>query len=302
MSAGPMAVGVRQSYDQLMRTPGAAWWRPVLGTILVFLAWSVAGAPIAAALEAIGRQTPGSVTWLGLLAMNLTAATVIPLSMLVARKFNHQTPGRLSSVDGRLRRRPLVWFGLAAMAVELLALLLIWIGGIDLIAKPVGVAPDAAAIITVTLLTTTLQAAGEEYFFRGYLFQAVGSIVRSRLATVVVTSVLFMFSHGVLPWESPALFADRFAFGLLAGYLVIRTGGLEASIAAHAANNIITFVVAALTNTVTASLSATDAPWPLTTVDIAKFVAFAAVAVVLACRWKLSHHADQATKEDSSSV
>jgi hypothetical protein len=94
--------------------------------------------------------------------------------------------------------------------------------------------------------------------------------------------------HGIWPWESLPLFLDRFAFGLVAGFLVVRTGGLEASIAAHAANNVVTFVFAALTDSVGASLGADEAPWSLVAVDIVKFVAFGLVALWLARRVKLA--------------
>ena len=143
-------------------------------------------------------------------------------------------------------------------------------------------------MIAVTLLTSTFQAAGEEYFFRGYLLQAVGALVRSSVVAVLAHTVLFTMAHGIWPWESPALFLDRFAFGVVAGFLVVRTGGLEASIAAHAANNVVTFVFAALTDSVGDSLGADDAPWSLVAVDVAKFVAFGLVALWLARRFKLA--------------
>jgi hypothetical protein len=116
--------------------------------------------------------------------------------------------------------------------------------------------------------------------------------VRSRLVAVLVTAVIFTMAHGIWPWESPALFLDRFAFGVVAGLLVVRTGGLEASIAAHAANNVVTFIYAALTNSVGDSLGAKDAPWSLVLLDIAKFVAFGVVAVLLARRQKLATTCD----------
>jgi hypothetical protein len=86
----------------------------------------------------------------------------------------------------------------------------------------------------------------------------------------LITTVLFTMAHGIWPWDSPALLLDRLVFGLVASYLVVRTGGPAVSIAAHAANNVVTFVFAALTNTVGSSLQATDAPWPLVAVDVAQ--------------------------------
>jgi membrane protease YdiL (CAAX protease family) len=213
--------------------------------------------------------------------------------MLVATKLNKQTPGLLSSVEGRIRWRPLAWFGVAAVALELLALLVVDLGGVDVLSSGHdGAAKDAAGVIAVALLTSTLQAAGEEYFFRGYLMQTVGALARSPIVAVLATAVIFTMAHGIWPWESPALFLDRFAFGVVAGLLVVRTGGLEASIAAHAANNVVTFIYAALTDSVGDSLGAKDAPWSLVVLDVAKFAAFGVVAVLLARRQKLATTCD----------
>jgi membrane protease YdiL (CAAX protease family) len=240
----------------------------------------------------IRKDPEGTISWFGLLTTNLTLIVLIPLAMVVATRLNHQTPGLLSSVVGRIRWRPMLWFGLAAVVVELLMLGVIKVGGVQLLDGGDGAAADAAGVIAVVLLTSSLQAAGEEYFFRGYLLQAVGSFVRSSVVAVVVTTVLFTIAHGVWPWESPALFLDRFAFGLVAGFLAVRTGGLEASIAAHAANNVVTFIYAALTNSVSASLNASDAGWGLVAVDVSKFVLFGAVAVLLARKQNLATTCD----------
>jgi membrane protease YdiL (CAAX protease family) len=194
-------------------------------------------------------------------------------------------------VAGGLRWRPLAWFALAAIVIELLALAVVQFGDIELATgerHSGGAAPDAVAVIVVTLLTSTFQAAGEEYYFRGYLLQAMGALVRSTAIVVAVTALLFTAAHGIWPWQSPALFVDRLAFGLVAAVLVIRTGGLEASISAHAANNVVTFIFAALTDSVGASLGVKDAPWSLVTVDVVKFVAFGAVALLIARRLGLT--------------
>jgi membrane protease YdiL (CAAX protease family) len=276
----------------LLRNPVTARWTPILGAFTILAGWMIGSVLILSIQQAIREDPEGTVSWIGLLATNLTLVLLIPLSMLVARKLNRQAPGLLSSVTGKLRWRSLAWFAAAAVLLELVMLGVILVGGVDLLGDGGGVADDAAAVIAVTLLTSTFQAAGEEYFFRGYLLQAVGALVRSSLVAVLVTTVIFTMAHGVWPWESPALFLDRFAFGLVAGMLVIITGGLEASIAAHVANNVITFIYAALTDSVGDSLGATDAPWSLVAVDVAKFVAFGAIAVLMARRQRLETRCD----------
>ncbi|TWD75409.1 membrane protease YdiL (CAAX protease family) [Kribbella amoyensis] len=284
-----------QPYHRLLRNPVTASWTVVLGAFAILAGWMFASVVILSIQQAIRPDPEGTVSWFGLLATNLSLIALIPLCLLVATRLNHQTPGLLSSVTARLRWKPLAWFAVAAVAIELVMLGVIKVGGVALLdnsGSGGGVASDAAAVIAVTLLTSTFQAAGEEYFFRGYLLQAVGTLVRSSLVAVLVTTVLFTMAHGIWPWESPALFLDRFAFGLVAGLLVVRTGGLEAAIAAHAANNVITFIYAALTDSVGDSLGAQDAPWSLVAVDVAKFALFGAVAIWLARKQRLATTCD----------
>jgi membrane protease YdiL (CAAX protease family) len=262
----------------------------VLGAFTILVGWMIASLVIVGAQVTIRKDPEGTLSWFGLLATNLTLITLIPLSVLIARALNRQTPGLLSSVVGRLRWRPLAWFALVAFALELVSFVIIQVADVPLATGERhggSAAPDAIAVIIVTLLTSPIQAAGEEYYFRGYLLQAVGTYLRGTAVAVVVTAILFTMAHGIWPWQSPALFVDRLAFGLVAGLLAVRTGGLEAGIAAHAANNVVTFVFAALTNSVGASLGVKDAPWPLVLIDVVKFVAFGAVAVWMGGRMKL---------------
>ena len=110
----------------------------------------------------------------------------------------------------------------------------------------------------VVLLTTPLQAAGEEYVFRGYLLQALGAVFRNRWVTILATALLFALAHGA---QNPPLFFDRFAFGFIAAWLVIRTGGLEAAIALHVLNNFLAFSIALAFSDMTTALNPTGGTW-----------------------------------------
>ncbi|HEY3509486.1 MAG TPA: type II CAAX endopeptidase family protein [Kribbella sp.] len=277
-------------YQRLLANDVTPRMYVVLGTFTILVGWLVAGVVILSVRQAIKPDPAGTLSWFGLLCTNLTLIVLIPLSMLIARLLNRQTPGLLSSVAGRLRWRPLAWFSLAAIVLELVAFAVVQFGDVPLATgeRHGGpAAPDVVAVIVITLLTSPIQAAGEEYYFRGYLLQAVGSYLRGSIVAVVVTAVLFTAAHGIWPWQSPALFVDRLAFGLVAGFLAVRTGGLEAGIASHAANNVVTFVFAGLTNTLGASLEVQDAPWSLVVIDVVKFAAFGAIALWMAGRMKL---------------
>jgi len=67
--------------------------------------------------------------------------------------------------------------------------------------------------------------------------------------------VIFALFHG-LSQDAPVFF-DRFAFGVVAGILVIRTGGLEAAIAMHVLNNFLAFGLALAFGDLTTALTAT---------------------------------------------
>jgi membrane protease YdiL (CAAX protease family) len=283
-------------YHRLMRTEGYQWWRPVFGSLVIFAGWIIATMIAVIPVVAVWPETEGKVSWATLLATNVSLAALVPICMVVYSRLHQLPAGLLGSVQLGLRWRPLLMFAGLAFAAELALLVVAVLAPVEFVGEQSGPASDAAALIAVTLLTSCFQAAGEEYLFRGYLMQAFGAMVRGPWFAVGCTSVLFTMAHGVWPWESPALFADRFAFGVIAGLLVLRTGGLEAGIAMHAANNVVTFVFAALTDSVSDSLKPQDAPVSLVLVDVVKFAVFGLLALWLARRQRLVAEADPAVQ------
>ena len=72
---------------------------------------------------------------------------------------------------------------------------------------------------------------------------------------MLLPATLFALAHGA---QDAPIFIDRFAFGLVAGILVITTGGLEAGIAMHVLNNFLAFGVALAYSDMTTALTPTD--------------------------------------------
>jgi membrane protease YdiL (CAAX protease family) len=101
----------------------------------------------------------------------------------------------------------------------------------------------------------------------------------------LVTAVLFAFAHGT---QDPWLFSDRLAFGLVASWLAWRTGGLEAPIALHAANNLVSLGYSAVEGTLSESLNASSVDWEYVVLDVAMMLVFAVVVLRLADRWQLT--------------
>jgi len=124
----------------------------------------------------------------------------------------------------------------------------------------------------VIIVTTPLQAVAEELVFRGYLMQALGSVVHQVWFPIVTTAVIFAIFHGT---QNPWLFGSRLAFGLLAGVLVWRTGGLEAGIAIHIVNNLVAFGLAIFTGTLVDVRTTTSVGWGAAMSDVVMFAACA---------------------------
>jgi hypothetical protein len=281
-----------EPYPRLLRTPHWRWWRPLLGLLLAVAVLAVLGIGVVVGASLVEAVRSGSLPDesaledfsdpLVLLANNLLLAALIPAALLAVLVVHRERPSWLFSVVGRLRWGLLWRFAVLATGTTLLGAalgsLLPGLQGPDDGSGTVD-GGRLAAQLAVIVLTTPLQAAGEEFGFRGYLTQAIASYGRSRLAGPLVagavTSLLFALAHG---GQAPLLFADRFVFGALAAWLVWRTGGLEASIALHTVNNLLALGSAALAGALSQSIDATDMPWQAFVVDVGSLLLFAALA------------------------
>jgi membrane protease YdiL (CAAX protease family) len=256
-------------YQQLGRTDLHRWWRPIVSVVVAVVVSVVAGVMLLLVVMVLAWQATGHLPTLGtgeeifrnndlasLIVMLGTIAILLPAVWLVTVLIERRGIGTLSSVAGRIRWRWLGWCFLPAAAYMLAV-----IGGgslADLLGDGppdhggdwVGWARFWPSLLVIVLLVP-FQAAAEEYIFRGWLLQAIGSFtfegrtgaVGRRLARVfrtpwpaiLVTSGLFAAGHGYSGWGP----VDIASFGVLTGLVVVLTGGLEAGIALHIVNNIV---------------------------------------------------------------
>jgi membrane protease YdiL (CAAX protease family) len=250
-------------YHRLAReTPEHAWWKlPVAGLIAVF---GYVGMTIALvlgvliALFATGHGGAEFITrWLassdqlelqepGFFALSMIGVALMLPVILVAVLITGPRPiGFLTSVEGRMR-----WGWLCRMIA--LALVVYGVALAVTLAVSEAVEPGdvnaprvddtVITVLVLVLLLTPFQAAAEEYVFRGYLLQLVGSWTRFAVIPILVSVPIFAAGHTYNFWG----LVDVGIFGLTAAYLTVRTGGLEAGIAAHIANNVVLMVVDAL--------------------------------------------------------
>ncbi|QNE44285.1 CPBP family intramembrane metalloprotease [Frigoribacterium sp. NBH87] len=253
------------AYHRLFRTlPTYRWYRPLfallLGTVFYVVASNVVVLALYAVVAAAGGADAASRLAEGLQGDPLDAsqplvmlatlgsiATMLPSVLLATKLAGLGGWGQLSSVAGRLRWRWLLRCVGPAAAFMALTVLLSYlvvplVTGDELGSGPV-TTPPAALVwsVVVILLLVPLQASAEEYVFRGFAIQSLGSWIARPLVAIVVPTVAFGLSHAYNVWGV----LDVAVFGVTAAWLTWRTGGLEAAIVAHVLNNTVLFLLLA---------------------------------------------------------
>lgn len=288
------------SYHLVQRGGRPGWWRPVVGTILLVatmltlvplllqlpfaLGYAVAGEPVADSMtRLLDLEDP---TPAGLAYLNLVLAAAIPVTWFLVRMVHGLRPRWLASVRPRIRWR---WFGLC-LGLSVLSLFVTLVVSSMLPSSSSdpqvsGSLNDFTSttrdFLLVVLLLTPLQAAGEEYAFRGYLTQAFGGLFGNRFAAVVGPALLFALAHGA---QSAPVFFDRFAFGVVAGVLVVTTGGLEAGIAMHVLNNWLAFGLALAFGDMGSTLNPVGGSWWGIPVTLTQSLVYLGLALLAARR------------------
>jgi membrane protease YdiL (CAAX protease family) len=200
--------------------------------------------------EDLDKVTNGQVTPLLFMVNNLSLAAIVPMIILAAVLIFKQRGGFMASVVGRFRWK---WFficfapllavfvlsnfaqGFVAMAV-----------GLEGEEVELGIHNTTVMMVLTILLTTPLQCAGEEYGTRGALNRATAAFFGNRkyagpIAGAIVSTAAFTAIHLASDVWLNLMYAT---FGLCGCWLVWRTGGLEAAIALHLANNYVSLATA----------------------------------------------------------
>lgn len=250
MSVSPQQ---QRSYEHALHGIRPGIWRGVIAIacflVLFFGISTVLGGLAIVADVSAGAITPeqlasGAVplTPLVMLATNLGLAVMIPISMGLQWAFFGVRPRWIWSVTGRLRSG---WLG--RLALVIVPLWLLYVGAAFAVAPEGGFAVDGSvlAFIAVIVLTTPLQAVGEEVGMRGLVQRSVGSwFAHGRTAFLVstlVSATLFGLAHFAAdPW----LIAYYVLFGVAMSIAAHRTGGLEAPMLIHTVNNVLLLLLA----------------------------------------------------------
>ncbi len=240
--------------------PQQRWWKPLVTALLgtaIYLVFTIALLVVAAivvfatsadldryldAAAVIDLSDPA------IFAFTLTSLILMIPSLILAVLIMGPKPiGLLSSVAGRIRWSWLLVCGLAALGVFVASLVVSLVIGVFFPdeSAAVPVPQDGSLLVfmlALSILAVPFQAAAEEYVFRGFLMQAIGSWLRHPAFAILLPVPLFVLGHGYDPLGQ----TDVAIFAVFAGWITWRTGGLEAAIAVHTVNNMTIFVLGAL--------------------------------------------------------
>lgn len=248
-----------------------------LGAALSWLFRGRQGSMSDAYSAVVGYEVPE-----GVAIVNLALAATIIVVLLVARWVNAREPGWMVSIRPGMRVGYLVGCFVIGFVILNGVYLLGRLGQPWDISPP----PHAWLWVVLVLLTSPLQAAGEEFLFRGYIQQSLGAMTGHRWEALIASALVFAVMHGS---QNLPLFVDRLGFGLVAGVVVLVTGGLEASIAVHAANNVSSFCYAIATGTISQTRQVSESSWSTTISNVGAYVLAGILAIVLAKIMKLKN-------------
>lgn len=235
------------------------WWTPLVTGLLALafylaisvvltlamIVWALVDPTFADSLLTLDVEVSFDITDPALMAVVLgSIALMLPAYLAASRIINGPRLGLVSSAAGRLRWRWMLWCALWAVVVFVVG------SGVSMLLPASG--GDASGVVSpaenpnfwlmliVLIVLVPLQAAAEEYVFRGYLQQAVGRWLRHPLFAILLPVPLFVLGH---LYDLPGQIAVGI-FAVAAGWMTWRTGGLEAAIALHVVNNLSSFVLA----------------------------------------------------------
>lgn len=221
-----------------------SWWKPLVLVValpLVLVVLQVLAYQLVGVVEGSDDPLSPELTPLKYLAVNLATAATGLIAVLLLRWMTGVPWRALLSLRRAFDRRRLTHYAIGA------ALLVGAGAGLVALVAPestgwttFAVSGTTIALLTITLLTTPLQSAGEELMYRSVLLPAAASWVRAvrpALAVGLVVSALgFTAVHGSTdPWLAGYFTVVAVSTGLMA----ILSGGMEAPIAFHVVNNVL---------------------------------------------------------------
>ena len=230
------------------------WWLYLVGVIIIFIGVMIGQIPFTVAVIAKAVAVGGNLSAmdtasmmsildsnLNLFLMLLSFAVGLAAVFLVAKYIHKQTLRSLTtsrvSIDWSR-----FWFAFVTWGLTTACFILL-----EYYFSPEDFSFNFKLIpflilVLISVVFIPLQTSFEEYFFRGYLMQGLGVLVKNRWIPLIFTSTLFGLMHIANPEIEKlgyVLLVHYIGTGFLLGIMTLMDEGLELALGFHAANNLI---------------------------------------------------------------
>ena len=230
-------------------------WRYLVGFVVIFIVWQLGSFPflLVAGLEAYSQD--GDLSFLedpnrimSILDSNLTLFLMLLsfviglLALYVWVKYIHKQPMlRLTTT-----RKKVDWgrfmFGFGLIGIVTVGLTIMdYYGNPESYVLQFEMVPFIILAV-IAIIFVPLQTSFEEYLFRGYLMQGIGTIARNRWVPLLITSVFFGGLHFFNPEVDKlgnVIMIYYIGTGLFLGIITLMDEGLELALGFHAGNNLV---------------------------------------------------------------
>ncbi len=245
---------------QMKKEPGYRWWKPIVALVLFIIFDTLLVIPILVIQEtvdairfgtafAVSREDLNPQNYMAVdlgdpvsILFNILPFFAILLAMMWALKITKLGGLKpLESTQYKLR------FDRLFAYLPLLCLLHIVSNSVEMLinvisGEPLGTFRFPVWSLIVIILLVPIQSATEEYMFRGFVTQALGSWIPIAWLVWILQGLAFMSLHGYNAIGNLAILVS----GLFMGLAAFKTGGLEASMAMHITNNVLSFIVSTI--------------------------------------------------------
>lgn len=298
---------IQQAYNYLYH-----WWRYILGGAAIFLISQLGMIPfigiVAIKLISEGKdisalEDPNII--MSVLDSNLTFFLMLLsfaiglLAVFFYVRLVHRQPLIALTTSRKKIDWGRFWFGFGLIAVVTVTLTLI-----DYYSNPqdyvVQFDPIPFIILTViAIIMVPLQTSFEEYFFRGYLMQGIGTMARNKWVPLFITSLIFGGLHFFNPEVTKLgniIMIYYIGTGLFLGIMTLMDEGLELALGFHAGNNLIVALLVTADWTVFQTHSVLkDISEPSTGIDVIApvFIVYPIFLGIMAWRYKWTNWKDK---------
>jgi len=257
------------------------FWRYLIGVVIIIIAVIAGQVPLGVAVLLEGGYEMVNMTemqMLQLLDSNLSLFLILLSfaaglgAIFFVVKVLHSQPIKALTTS----RKKIDW-GRFFFAFGLVAIFAIATTLVDYYSNPqdyvVNFQPKPFFImLVIAVIMIPLQTSFEEYLFRGYLMQGIGTLFKNRWSPLIITSMVFGSLHFFNPEVTKLGNIIMFYYigtGFLLGIMTLMDDGMELALGFHAGNNLITAVLvtadwtAFQTNSILKDISEPSAGWDI---------------------------------------